>query len=41
MIPTSLIAGIFFMDISGFTINAMTLLAIATALGTLITDALF
>ena len=40
MIPTSLIAGIFFMDISGFTINAMTLLAIATALGTLITDAI-
>jgi len=40
MIPASLISGLFFMDISGFTINAMTLLAIATALGTLITDAI-
>jgi HAE1 family hydrophobic/amphiphilic exporter-1 len=40
MIPASLIAGLFFMNLSGFTINAMTLLAIATALGTLITDAI-
>lgn len=40
MIPASLVAGFFFMDMSGFTINAMTLLAMATALGTLITDAI-
>ncbi len=40
MIPASLVAGFFWMDASGFTINAMTLLAIATALGTLITDAI-
>ncbi|MDR0804148.1 MAG: efflux RND transporter permease subunit [Rickettsiales bacterium] len=40
MIPASLIAGFFFMDASGFTINVMTMLAIATALGTLITDAI-
>lgn len=40
MIPASLIAGFFFMDVSGFTINSMTLLAMATALGTLITDAI-
>ncbi len=40
MIPASLVAGFFFMDASGFTINSMTLLAMATALGTLITDAI-
>ncbi|HNY25637.1 MAG TPA: efflux RND transporter permease subunit [Alphaproteobacteria bacterium] len=40
MIPASLISGFFFMDVSGFTINSMTLLAMATALGTLITDAI-
>ncbi len=40
MIPASLVSGLFFMDMSGFTINSMTLLAIATALGTLITDAI-
>ncbi|MDR1338353.1 MAG: efflux RND transporter permease subunit [Rickettsiales bacterium] len=40
MIPASLVSGFFFMDASGFTINAMTLVAIATALGTLITDAI-
>jgi HAE1 family hydrophobic/amphiphilic exporter-1 len=40
MIPASLVSGFFFMNASGFTINAMTLLAMATALGTLITDAI-
>ena len=40
MIPSSLVAGLFFMNLSGFTINTMTLLAIATALGTLVTDAI-
>ncbi|MCL1902360.1 MAG: efflux RND transporter permease subunit [Alphaproteobacteria bacterium] len=40
MIPASLVAGFYFMDASGFSINAMTLLAMATALGTLITDAI-
>ena len=40
MIPASLVAGLFWMDFSGFTLNSMTLLAIATALGTLIMDAI-
>ncbi|MCL2889731.1 MAG: efflux RND transporter permease subunit, partial [Alphaproteobacteria bacterium] len=40
VLPASLVAGFFFMDISGFTINAMTLLAMATALGTLIINAI-
>ncbi|MCL2331523.1 MAG: efflux RND transporter permease subunit [Proteobacteria bacterium] len=40
MIPASLLSGFFFMDAFGFSINAMTLLAMATALGTLITDAI-
>lgn len=40
VIPTSLIAGFFLMDNSGFTINTMTLLAYATALGTLVSNAI-
>jgi len=40
VIPASLVSGFFFMDNSGFTINAMTLLAMATALGTLIANAI-
>jgi len=40
VIPASFISGFFFMSMSGFTINAMTLLAMATALGTLIMDAI-
>lgn len=40
VIPASLVAGFFFMDFSGFTINMMTLLAMASALGTLITNAI-
>lgn len=39
-IPTSIISTFFLMDISGFTINMMTLLAISTALGTLISNAI-
>lgn len=40
VIPASLVAGFFLMDESGFTINAMTLLAYATALGTLVSNAI-
>ena len=40
VIPASLLAGFFLMDGSGFTINAMTLLAYATALGTLVSNAI-
>ncbi|MCL2339046.1 MAG: efflux RND transporter permease subunit, partial [Proteobacteria bacterium] len=40
VIPVSFVSGFFFMQMSGFTINAMTLLAMATALGTLIMDAI-
>jgi HAE1 family hydrophobic/amphiphilic exporter-1 len=40
VIPASLVAGFFFMNLSGFTINSMTLLAMATALGTLIANAI-
>lgn len=40
VIPASLIAGFFFMDNSGFTINAMTLLAYSSALGTLVSNAI-
>lgn len=40
VIPASLIAGFFFMDGSGFTINAMTLLAYSSALGTLVSNAI-
>ncbi|MCL1786013.1 MAG: efflux RND transporter permease subunit [Alphaproteobacteria bacterium] len=40
VIPASLVGGFFFMDFSGFTINSMTLLAMATALGTLIANAI-
>ena len=40
VIPASLISGFFLMNNSGFTINVMTLLAYATALGTLVTNAI-
>ena len=40
VIPASLIAGFFFMDGSGFTVNAMTLLAYSSALGTLVSNAI-
>ncbi len=40
VIPASLIAGFFFMDFSNFTINAMTLLAYSSALGTLVSNAI-
>lgn len=40
VIPTSLISTLFPMDLSGFSINFLTLLAVATCLGTLIANAL-
>lgn len=40
VIPASLLAGFFLMNGSGFTINTMTLLAYATALGTLVSNAI-
>jgi len=40
VIPTTLVSGFFFMDWAGFSVNMMTLLAMATALGTLITSAI-
>ena len=40
VIPASLIAGFFFMDASNFTVNAMTLLAYSSALGTLVSNAI-
>ena len=40
VIPASLIAGFFFINGSGFTINAMTLLAYSSALGTLVSNAI-
>ena len=40
VIPASLVAGFFFMDNSGFTINALTLLAYSSALGTLVSNAI-
>ena len=40
VIPASLVAGLFFVSISGFTINAMTLLAYSSALGTLVSNAI-
>ncbi|MFQ6739415.1 MAG: efflux RND transporter permease subunit [Alphaproteobacteria bacterium] len=40
VIPASLIAGAFFMDLNGFTINVMTLLAYSSALGTLVSNAI-
>lgn len=40
VIPASLFAGFFFMDNSNFTINAMTLLAYSSALGTLVSNAI-
>jgi len=39
-IPTSIISTLFLVNISGFTINMMTLLGIATVLGTLISNAI-
>ena len=40
VIPASLVAGLFFISISDFTINAMTLLAYSSALGTLVSNAI-
>lgn len=40
VIPASLIAGFEFVDASGFTINAVTLLAYSSALGTLVSNAI-
>ena len=40
VIPASLIAGFFFMETAGFTVNALTLLAYSTALGTLVSNAI-
>ena len=40
VLPASLVATLFFVSISGFTINSMTLLAAATVLGTLIANAI-
>ena len=40
VIPASLVAGMFFVSSSGFTINAMTLLAYSSALGTLVSNAI-
>jgi HAE1 family hydrophobic/amphiphilic exporter-1 len=40
VIPASLISGFFLMNASGFSINGLTLLAMATALGTLIFNAI-
>ena len=40
VIPVSLVSGFFLMNGSGFTINTMTLLAYATALGTLVSNAI-
>ncbi|MBT3394251.1 MAG: efflux RND transporter permease subunit [Waddliaceae bacterium] len=40
VIPISIVSAIFLVDVSGFTINFLTLLAIATALGTLIANAI-
>ena len=40
VIPASLLSGFFLVEKSGFTVNAMTLLAYATALGTLVSNAI-
>lgn len=40
VIPVSLVSGFLFMNSSGFSINSMTLLAMASALGTLIANAI-
>ena len=40
VIPASLVAGFFFMETAGFTVNALTLLAYSTALGTLVSNAI-
>ena len=40
VIPASLIAGLFLVDASDFTINSMTLLAYSSALGTLVSNAI-
>ena len=40
VIPSSVVSSLFLMDTSGFTINFITLLAVATSLGTLIANAI-
>jgi hydrophobic/amphiphilic exporter-1 (mainly G- bacteria), HAE1 family len=40
VIPTSIISAFFLVDFSGFTINFLTMLSVATALGTLIANAI-
>jgi HAE1 family hydrophobic/amphiphilic exporter-1 len=40
VIPASMVAGLFFVSFSGFTVNAMTLLAYSSALGTLVSNAI-
>lgn len=40
VIPASLVAGFFFMEMAGFTVNSLTLLAYSTALGTLVSNAI-
>jgi len=40
VIPSSVVSALFLVDASGFTLNMMTLLAVATALGTLIANAI-
>ena len=40
VIPACLVAGLFFVSFSGFTVNAMTLLAYSSALGTLVSNAI-
>jgi len=40
VIPSSIVSALFLIDASGFTVNMMTLLAMATALGTLIANAI-
>ena len=40
VIPASLVAGFFFMDNNNFTVNALTLLAYSSALGTLVSNAI-
>ena len=40
VIPASMVAGLFFVSFSGFTVNVMTLLAYSSALGTLVSNAI-
>ncbi len=40
VIPASMVAGFFFMEMAGFTVNSMTLLAMSSVLGTLISNAI-